>query len=106
MTLKLNGKEYGLYWSVGARCMWEGWVVTNQKAPVVEGYVMKALAMIDAYNKANKVSGKITKEEIYSLPNREFDALMKAVDAQEEEDSKVTVEAEAEKPKKARSPER
>lgn len=99
----LNGKEYGLFWSVGARCVWERWVVKNQDAPIAEGYVMKALAMIDAYNMAHKTKEKITKEEIFNLPNREFEALIKAVDAQEKADSQVSVEVEEEKPKKDKS---
>lgn len=99
----LNGKEYGLFWSVGARCVWERWVVKNQDAPIAEGYVMKALAMIDAYNAAHGTTEKISKQEIFSLPNRDFEALIKAVDAQEKADSAVTIEVEEENPKKGKS---
>ena len=101
--LTLNGKEYGLFWSVGARCKWDNWVVQNMKASMTEGYIMKALAMVDAYNKANGTTNKLTKEDIYNLPNREFEALIAAVDEQEKADSVVTVEAEDEKPKKDKS---
>lgn len=101
--MKLNGKEYGLFWSVGAKCIWERWVVKNQDAPISEGYVMKALAMIDGYNMAHKTNAKITKEEIFNLPSREFAALIAAVDAQEKADTEVTVEVEDEKPKKEKS---
>lgn len=95
----INGKEYGLFYSVGARCKFDKWLINNQQAPYTEGIIEQAILMNEAYNKANGTKDALTKDIIYSLPARELDALSEAVDAQRTADSTVTVEV-ADKPSK------
>lgn len=101
----IGGKDYGLFWSIGARCKFDTWVIKNPEASMTEGIVYRTLLMNEAYV---KVFGgeKLTLEKIYNLPAKEFDALMKAQQEQLEQDSAVSVEAEEEKPKKEKSPEK
>lgn len=101
----INGKEYGLFYSVGAKCAFDNWMVKNGKTKSVsESIVALALYMNEAYTKANGGGEKLTSEMLFSLPAKEYDALAVAVDEQVTADSAVTVEAEPEKPKKAKSP--
>lgn len=99
----INGKEYGLFYSVGVRCKFDQWLINNQQAPYTEGVIMQATLMNEAFNKANGTKDVLTREMIYNLPARELDALIAAVDKQRETDSAITVEVEEEKSKKAKS---
>lgn len=101
--LTLNGKEYGLFWSIGARCKFDTWIVKNPDAPMSDGIVHRALMMNEAYVKANGGGEKLTLDMIYSLPSKDFDALVKAQEEQFNIDSAISVEAEEEKPKKAKN---
>ena len=103
----LAGKEYGLFYSVGAKCAFDNWMVKNGKTKsVAESIVALAINMNEAYNKANGGGEKLTSEFLFSLPAKEYDALAEAVDAQVLKDTEVSVEAEDIKPKKGKSPEK
>lgn len=100
--MTLNGKEYGLFYSIGARCKFDSWIVNHENASMTEGIVQRTLFMNDAYVK-NFGGEKLTLDIIYSLPAKDFDILMEAQQEQFDKDSAVTVEAEEERPKKARN---
>ena len=102
----IDGKEYGLLYSIGARCDYDDFVMANQEKmySYTHGLIMRAVFMSRAYAAANG-GDALTYEQIRALPNRELDILMDEMNKQIEIDSKVTVEAEESKPKKAKSPE-
>ena len=105
--MKINGKEFGMFYSTGAHCAWNNYLVANPKVGVSEATVMRAVFMHDAYNKANgiKESNPVTKETIMNLPYAILEELEKEVEAQVERDSKVTVELEEKKGKNGKSAE-
>lgn len=103
----INEKEYGLFYSVGAKCAFDNWMVKNGKTKSVsESIVAMAIFMNEAYNKANGSGEKLTSDIIFNLPAKDYDALAIAVDEQVAKDSEITIEAEETKPKKAKSPEK
>lgn len=104
--MKLEGKEYKLFYSVGAHIAFDNWVVANPKASFVDGIVQKFIIMINAYNMAHgEKQTPPKKEELMNLPNRVLEDIYKAVDEQEKIDTAVTVEAEpVKKGKNAKSP--
>lgn len=100
----IDGKEYGLFWSVQAHITFDSWVIQNQKATMVEGYLTKLICMISAYNDANEAKQKPpVKEELLKRPDYVLQDIFAAVDQQEKADSTRTVEAEPEKAKNAKS---
>lgn len=103
--MEINGKEYGLFYSIGAHVAFDNWAVSNPKASYTEGVIMKFRMMAMAYNDANGIKDNEppTKEEIAVLPNYMFEDIMAAVMECEERDTKRTVEAESKKGKNARS---
>ena len=103
--MKINGKEFGMFYSTGAHCAWNNYLVANPNVGVSEATVMRAVFMHDAYNKANgiKESNPVTKEAIMKLPYSVLQELEKAVDEQVKKDSLVTVETEEPKGKNGKS---
>lgn len=99
----INGKEYGLFYSVGVRCKFDNWLIANPKAAYTEGGIYQAVLMNEAFNKLHGTKDVLSKEMLYDLPARELDILLEAVDSQRVADSSVTVEAEDKPPKKAKS---
>lgn len=101
MTIKINGKEYNLFYSIGAHIAFDNWAVANQKASYTEGVIQKFIFMVLAYNNANgiKDNDPPEKEELATLPNSVFMEIMEAVNKCEAADTERKVEAE---PKKGR----
>lgn len=101
----INGKEYGLAYTIGARCDYDDFVFAHKDEMLsyTHGLIMRAVFMSKAYVATNGGEA-LTYEMLRALPNSEFDKLIDEMNRQIEEDSKVTVEAEAAKPKKEKSP--
>lgn len=99
--MKINGKEYNLYYSIGAHIAYDNWVVSNQNASYTEGVIQKFIFMILAYNNANgiKDNDPPTKEELALLPNSVFEEIMAAVMLCEKADTERKVESEPKKGK-------
>ena len=92
--ININGKEYGLFYSVGVNVYFIAWVIKNPKATYVEGMIQKCIYMIKAYNDANGLPDDApTKEEIFQMPNAVFNDILAAVEAQEALDNERKVEA-------------
>ena len=98
--MKVNGKEYGLFYSVGARLDYEAWVVKHPDAPMSAAYLQQAIYMSQAYA-AIHGGDALTMEELVKLPNSAANAIIEAAREQERIDSGVTVEAESKNAKKA-----
>ena len=94
--MEINGKEYGLFYSVGANIAFNNWVVGHAKSSYAEGIIQKFTFMVLAYNEVNgiKDNDPPTKEELAKMPNYVFEEIMAAVLRQEKEDSQRQVEAE------------
>lgn len=95
--ITVNGKEYGLFYSVGARCKSENYLVSNPKASIVEFKVQQVIYMAEAYGQKNKVDQKLTQAMIYNLPNADLEEILEEAEKQIEADSTKTVESEPEK---------
>lgn len=101
---EIDGKEYGLFWSVQAHITFDSWVINNTKATMVEGYLTKLICMINAYNDANDAKQTPpVKEDLMKRPDYVLTDIFAAVDQQEKADSTRTVEAEPEKVKNGKS---
>lgn len=105
--MKINGKEFKMFYSTGAHCAWNNYIVLNPKIGASEATVMRAVFMHDAYNKAHdiKESNPITKETIMNQPYSVLEELEEAIEAQVKKDSKVTVEIDETKGKNGKSAE-
>ena len=102
--MRINGKEYGLYFSIGAHVAFDNWVIQNPKASWTEGIMMKFIFMVMAYNEEHKIKqNPPKKEELSRLPNWVYEQIAIEVQAQEKADSEQKVEAEPKKGKNARS---
>ena len=102
--MRINGKEYGMYYSIGAHVAFDNWAIQNPKASWTEGVLMKFTFMVMAHNSLHKIKQEPpTKEELSMLPNSTFEEIAAAVDACEKADSERKVEAEPKKGKNGRS---
>ena len=92
--VKINGQEYGLFYSVRAHCRYDDYIVANQNVSITRAIIQKAIIMSEAYCKLH--GGKPLKsDDIMDLPNAEFSTLMKAVAEQEAIDSRIEIETES-----------
>ena len=102
--IKINGKEYGLFYSVEAHIEIDDFIIANPAASLTEGVVVRAIAMNRAYNKANGIKDEVLKrEDILTQPNGVFALLKAAVEEQEKKDSATSVQTEEKKTKNAKS---
>ena len=102
--ITINGKEYGLFYSVGAHIAYDNWVIANPKASMTEGIIQRFICMVNAYNMEHgKKNAPPTRQEILSLPNRMLEEIYKAVEEQEKVDTETTVIAEPKKGKNAKT---
>ena len=88
---KVNGKEYGFYYSVWAHCEFNDWIVKNAERSFVSAVVQKAVIMSKAYCKVHGGS-PLNAKEILDLPEYVFEELVIALNEQEKIDSERTVE--------------
>ena len=95
--MEINGKEYGLFYSVGAHIAFDNWAVQHAKSSYAEGVIQKFTCMVLAYNEVNgiKDNDPPTKEDLAKLPNYVFEEIMAEVLKCEKKDSERKVEAEA-----------
>lgn len=94
--MKINGKEYGLYYSIGAHIAFDNWVINHPKSSYAEGVIQKFTCMVLAYNDVNgiKDNDPPKKEELAKLPNSMFEEIMAEVLRCERADTERKVEAE------------
>ena len=94
--IKINGIEYGLFWSVWAHCRFDDWWVKNRTASYATTIVKKALFANEAFRmtEAGKGSPELTEGAINRLPNSEYAAIMAAVEEQVAKDSGITIKKE------------
>ena len=94
--IKINGTEYGLFWSVWAHCRFDDWWVKNRTASYATTIVKRALFANEAFRmaEAGKGSPELTEGAIYRLPNSEFAAISAAVEEQVAKDSGITIKKE------------
>lgn len=92
--VKINGREYGLFYSVGAHCKYDDYVVSNPNSSYTRAIIQKAIIMSEAYSKLH--GGDVLKSsDILGLPNKVFMELKEAVECQELIDSGIEIETEA-----------
>lgn len=107
--MEINGREVGLFYSVGAHCAYSEYIIKNPEESVSTAIIQKAMIMNKAWLEARKKAGEtdlpapLTREELFSLPMYVLNELTEAITAQEKADSEVTVETEEPKGKKAKS---
>lgn len=102
--MKINGKEYNLFYSIGAHVAYDSWVVQHPKASFTEGVLMKFTFMVAAYNQAHGLKQEPpTKDQLSVLPNSVFEEIFAAVTECEKADTERKVEAEPAKGKNAKS---
>lgn len=103
--MEINGKEYNLFYSIGAHIAFDNWAVAHPKASFTEGVMMKFRMMVTAYNDAHGIKDNEppAKEELAVLPNSMFEEIMAAVMECEKRDTERKVNAEPKKGKNAKS---
>lgn len=102
--ININGKEYGLFLSVGARIAIDNALIENPAMGATEGWVVYAVEMNKAYNQAHGIKGNgLKREDILALPSYVADQLNEAITKQIEVDSTVSVETKEAKGKNAKS---
>lgn len=102
--ITINGNEYGLFLSVEARIEIDNLMIANPAMSEAEGFVIEAVAMNKAFNKANGIKGNdLKKEYILAQPNAVIDMLKEEITKQIEIDSKISVETKEPKGKNAKS---
>lgn len=99
--MKINGREVGFVWTVGAFCDYNDYVVAHEGVSVARANVEKAAAMSREYSRIHAGAEPLTVEEINSLPVYEFVAILKETEAAEQAGSVRTVETEEKKQKNA-----
>ena len=75
---KINGKEYGFYYSVWAHCEFNDWIVKNANRSFVSAVVQKAVIMSKAYCKVHG-GASLNAKEILDLPEYVFEELAAAL---------------------------
>lgn len=102
--MKINGKEYELFYSIGAHVAFDNWAIAHPKASFTEGVMMKFRMMVTAYNDAHHTENEPpTKEELSVLPNSVFEEILAAVMECEKRDTERKIESEPKKGKNAKS---
>ena len=94
--MKINGKELGMAYTVGAHTDWDNYVVKNQQTvSVTAGMIEKVIIMHRWWAIINKVpeSKRVTREEILAQPDRVFDEMVNLSVAIEKGDSEKSIEA-------------
>ena len=101
--MKINGKEYNLFYSIGAHVDFDNWAVSHPKASYTEGVMIKFELMVKAYNNAHGIKNNDppSKDELATLPNSLFEEIMTEVLECEKRDTERKVEAEPKKGKSA-----
>lgn len=89
----INGKEYGFFYDVAAKCDYEDILVKNPDMGMSRANVKLACIMNREYNRANGIKDPILKEdEVMHLPARVYQELEDVIRAQIAIDTEVTVE--------------
>lgn len=99
--MKINGKDIGFAYTVGAYCDINDYVVANPDVSLATANLHKAVIMNRAYNDMHGSSDSISIEELRQLPFGELDELLKEIKEAEEAGNKRLVEVEEKKQKKA-----
>ena len=98
--MKVNGKEIGFLWSIGAFCDYQDFVVSNPDVSLARANVRKAEMMSRAY--ADAFGGEfVTVEELDKLPVYVLGEIIEEMQTAEEAGNVRTVETEEKKPKSA-----
>ena len=91
--MKVNGKEVGFLWSIGAFCDYNDYIVVNPDVSLARANVYKAALMTKAYADAN--GGEfLTVEELNGLPVYVLAEIVEEVNKAEQAGSTRTVETE------------
>lgn len=93
--MKVNGKEFGMYWSVHAHIKWESYILKNKDKAYSEAMMAQAMIMHDEWCRVNKIpeSKHVKIEEIYDLPEKSYNEIVTLAEAQRKADSEVSIEA-------------
>lgn len=90
--MKINGKEVGFVYTVGAFCDYNDYVVKNQDVSVATANLYKAEIMSREYAKTHEGAETITVEELRGLMVYELKEVIDAIDAAEKAGTARTVE--------------
>lgn len=94
--MKINNREVGFLWSVGAFCDYNDFLVANPDVSIARANIKKAVLMNKAYCEANG-GEPITEKDLASQPVYVIDELFPAIKAAEEAGSVRTVETQEKK---------
>ncbi len=89
--MKINGKEYGFFYSVGAVCDINDWIVKNPERSYYSAVMQKAVVMSKAYCKKHGGT-PLTLKDLIDLPAYVLLELETVLTEQEKKDSERTVE--------------
>lgn len=93
-----------MFYSARARIATSNWIAKHEETASVDEYrIMRAVCMINAYNKANGIKEEVTMNDFLDIPNREIEKLLKAELEQYKQDTKTIIEAVPKKGKNVKS---
>ena len=90
--MKINGREVGFLYTVGAHCEFSEYCIQHPNAPIATAEMYKAVAMNKAYNSANGIEGGLTIEELQGLMMYEWNDIRDEMKRVEKECSTRQVE--------------
>ncbi len=97
--MKINGKDIGFAYTIGAYCDINDYVVANPDVSMATANLHKAVIMSRAYNDMNGTTDTITVEELRLLQMSELQQLLDEMKAAEQAGMKRTVETKEKKQK-------
>lgn len=90
--MKINGKEIGFEYTIGAFCDFSDYCASNPEVSMARAQMYKALFMNRAYTETHEGAEAITIDEIMHLSQGDYAALMDAIKKAEDAGKKRTVE--------------
>lgn len=90
--MKVNGKEIGFLYTVGALCDYTDWCVSNPKKSTVSASLVKAEYMSREFARANGTKDIVTADELRKLLPYELEEILAEVQKAEEKGSRRQIE--------------
>ena len=92
--MKLNGREVGFAYTIGAHCDIADYVVAHPDVSAATARLYKAIYMNRAYNEVHDTNtDELTIKELRALPMWQMEEMTAEMDEAEKNDSTRTVEA-------------
>lgn len=98
--MQINGKEFGMTYTVGAHCEWQDWVVAHSDMSLEHAKIESAYIMHKWWCLLNKIPEKqrVTHEELFYQPYAVHKEALSLAEAIMKGDKETTIEAKSKNP--------